>query len=128
MIFFTTFVLGVAMVAMVAMAKHRADPHSNAVGGGGFSTTAVHGSVPARGAVPHKLAEASLPARRPARESCGRGGGEAAVAALQPSLEARGVVGRHLHGRGAEPLRPLLVVGRPALFNRTPLPQSAWSP
>ena len=36
--FLTTFVLGVAMVAMVATANHRADSHANTVGG---STTAV---------------------------------------------------------------------------------------
>ena len=47
--FLTTFVLGVAMVAMVATANHRADSHANTVGG---STTELYGSTGARRGAP----------------------------------------------------------------------------
>ena len=95
---------GVAKVAMVATANQRAD------------LALTVGLDYRRGAANAVHRERVCP-RRPGQESCGRGGARRRSPA-RPSLEAGGEVGRHLHGRGAQPLRALLVVGRPARLRR----------
>ena len=107
-IFFTTFVLGVAMVAMVATANHRADSpstgwirHSRGLWSKTHRVCESEHAFTSHGATPNS-----------ARDCCPRRPGpwpgvlrtrrrEAAVAALA-SLEARGEVGRHLHCRRAQ--------------------------